>query len=88
MKTNWLWDTRLSKTRVKEILKDVKNPRFYIYAEKLFSRFSNQQGAFSYISKKVFYQHWPIIKRRIEKDAWNKERANFWQKIYDQTLTI
>lgn len=84
MKTNWLWDTRLSETRVKKILEDERNPRFYIYAEKLFSRVSNPQTAFSYIPKEVFCQHWPVIKQRIDKDTWNKGKADFWQKIYDQ----
>ena len=87
MKTNWLWDTRLSETRVKNILKDEKNPRFYIYAEKLFSRISDTQTAFSYIPKEAFCRHWPVIKQRINKDTWNKGKAEFWQKMYDQIAT-
>jgi len=88
MKTNWLWDTRLSETRVKEILKDESNPRFYIYAEKLFSRISDSQIAFSYIPKEVFYRNWPVIKQRINKDAWSRGRADFWQKIYNRIFRI
>ena len=84
MKTNWLWDTRLSETRVKKILKDEGNPRFYIYAEKLFSRISNSQTAFSYIPQEVFYRHWPVIKQRINKDAWSRGRADFWQNVYNR----
>jgi UDP-N-acetylglucosamine 1-carboxyvinyltransferase len=84
MKTNWLWDTRLSETRVKNILKDEKNPRFYIYAEKLFSRISDTQTAFSYVPKEVFFRHWPDIKQRIDKDTWKKGKAEFWQKTYEQ----
>ena len=84
MKTNWLWDTRLSETKVKNILKNERNPRFYIYAEKLFSRISDPQIAFSYIPKEVFCQHWPVIKQRINKDAWNKSRAEVWQKTYNR----
>jgi len=86
MKTNWLWDTSLSETRVKKILKNERNPRFYIYAEKLFSRISNPETAFSYVPKEVFCRHWPIIKQRIDKDTWNKGKADFWQKIYDQIV--
>lgn len=81
---HWLWDTRLSEARVRKILKDDKNPRFYIYAEKLFSRISDQKAAFDYVSKEVFCRQWPTIKERVEKDAWNRGRAVFWQKIYDQ----
>ena len=84
MKTNWLWDTRLTDTRVKKILKDERNPRFYIYAEKLFSRISDPQLAFSYIPKEVFYRNWPVIKQRIDKDAWSKGRVGLWQNIYDR----
>lgn len=84
MKTNWLWDTRLTDTRVKKILKDERNPRFYIYAEKLFSRISDPQLAFSYIPKEVFYRNWPAIKQRIDKDAWSRGRAGLWQNIYDR----
>lgn len=84
MKTNWLWDTRLSESRVKNILKDEKNPRFYIYAEKLLSRITNPKTAFSYISKEVFCRQWPVIKQRINKDFWNKGKTDVWQKMYDQ----
>ena len=82
MKINWLWDTRLTETRVKKILQNEKDPRFYIYAEKLFSRVNDPNSAFNYVSKEVFYRNWPSIKKRIEKDAWVKNRALFWQSIY------
>ena len=84
MKTNWLWDTQLSETRVKKILKDENDPRFYIYAEKLFSRISDPQTVFSYIPKEVFYRNWPVIKQRINKDAWGGGRVDFWQRIYNR----
>lgn len=84
MKTNWLWDTRLSETRVKKILEDENNPRFYIYAEKLFSRVSDPKVAFGYVPQNVFCRQWPVIKQRIEKDAWNRGRADYWQKVYNR----
>lgn len=87
MKTNWLWDTRLSETRVKKILEDENNPRFYIYAEKLFSRINDPKTAFSYIPKEVFCRYWPLIKQRIDKDAWSKGKSDFWQEYYDQIAT-
>jgi len=84
MKINWLWDTRLTEARVKRILQNEKDPRFYIYAEKLFSRVDDPKDAFRYVSKDAFYRKWPSIKQRIEKDAWVKNRAVFWQTIYDR----
>ncbi len=84
MKINWLWDTRLPDTRVKKILKNDKDPRFYIYAEKLFSRLNNPREAFNYVSKKTFRKTWPVIKQRVEKDAWAKKRVEFWQNIYEK----
>ncbi|MBI3602532.1 MAG: helix-turn-helix transcriptional regulator [Candidatus Omnitrophica bacterium] len=84
MKVNWLWDTKLSEARVKKILRNENDPRFYIYAEKLFSRMNNPQEAFDYVPKKVFCKRWPALKKRIEKDAWAKGRADFWQTIYER----
>ncbi len=86
MKTNWLWDTRLSEAKVKKILKYENNPCFYIYAEKLFSRVNNPQMVFGYVSKEIFVRHWPVIKQRISKNAWAKGSANFWQRIYEKIL--
>lgn len=84
MKVHWLLDTRLPETRVKQILKNEEDPRFYIYAEKLFSRVNNSQEAFRFISKRTFRKTWPVIKQRVEKDAWAKPKAEFWQNIYEK----
>ena len=82
MEVNWLWDTRFCEREVKIILKDENNPRFFIYAEKLFSRIRDPKIAFSYISEEIFYKQWPLIKQRINKDVWNRWRADFWESIY------
>ena len=82
MKINWLWDVQLTEEQVKKILKNEKDPRFYIYAEKLFSRVNNSKIAFEYVTREVFNHQWPIIKQRIEKDAWAKGKVNFWENIY------
>lgn len=84
MKINWLWDTRLPETRVKRILKNEKDPRFYIYAEKLFSRVSDPKIAFKYVPKNVFFRNWPVIRKRVSKDTWQKGKVDFWQNIYNQ----
>jgi hypothetical protein len=65
MKINWLWDTRLSEAKVKKILKNQNDPRFYIYAEKLFTRVTDSKVAFNYISEEVFCQNWPTISKRV-----------------------
>ncbi len=84
MKINWLWDSRLKEEQVRIILQDGKNPRFYIYAEKLFVRLNDPKTVFEYISKEVFCQRWPQIKKRIKKDVWAIDRVNFWQTIYER----
>ena len=83
MKIHWLWDTRLNETRVKNILKNSNDPRFYIYAEKLFSRVKNPKVVFKYISKGIFYNQWAQIKQRIEKDKWSTGKVDFWQGYYE-----
>ena len=84
MKINWLWDTRLSEARVKKILINPDDPRFYIYAEKLFARVTDPKAAFIYISEEVFLLNWPHISKRIQKDAWAKDKIDFWQRFYDK----
>lgn len=83
MKTNWLWDSRLGENKVRKILKDVNNPKFDIYAEKLFSRVNDPKMAFSIINKVTFCKKWPNIKKRMRKDRWLKDRVIFWQTIYE-----
>lgn len=83
MKIHWLWDTRLSEARVKNILRNENDPRFYIYAEKLFARVVNPKVAFKYVPKEIFYHQWPVIKQRIEKDKWAKGKVDFWENVYE-----
>lgn len=84
MKINWLWDSRLGENKVRKILKDENNPKFDIYAEKLFSRVSDPKMAFSIIDKVTFCKKWLTIKKRMNKDRWLKERVIFWQTIYER----
>ncbi|MBC8386963.1 MAG: helix-turn-helix transcriptional regulator [Actinobacteria bacterium] len=84
IKTNWLWDSRLGEIEVRKILKDVNNPKFDIYAEKLFSRVSDPKIAFSIIDKVTFCKKWPTIKKRMRKDRWLKDRVIFWQTIFER----
>ncbi len=84
MKQNWLWDSRLKEKEVIKILKGADNPKFDIYAGKLFSRVNNPKIAFSIIDKVTFCKKWPLIKKRMKKDTWVKNRVIFWQTIYER----
>jgi len=86
MKTNWLWDSRIKEDVVREILRDEDNPRFEIYAEKLFSRVNDPKMVFSIVDKAVFCKKWPAIKKRMRKDRWLGDRVIFWQTIYGRVL--
>ena len=86
MKTNWLWDSRLSKSKVRKILKDENHPKFEIYAEKLFSRINDPKIVFNIVDKVTFCKKWPKIKKRMKRDRWLIERVGFWQTIYERVL--
>lgn len=86
MRINWLWDTRLEESKVREILKNENHPKFSIYAEKLFSRVNNPKVAFSIVDKVTFCKKWPSIKKRMRKDRWLRDRVVFWQTIYEHIL--
>ncbi len=84
MKVNWLWDTRLNEREVRDILKNPANQRFPIYAGKLISRVQKPEVVFSFINQKDFCRKWPAIRKRLEKDAWNKDKLAFWQEQYSR----
>ena len=83
MEFNWLWDSRLSKKEVAEILKDETNPRFDLYAEKLLSRLNRPKEVFPLLNPSAFCRKWPAIKRRMSRDRWLTHRVTFWQTIYE-----
>lgn len=87
IKRNWLWDVRASEKEVKQILKNEKDPRFFIYAGMLFSRNNDVDYVFSLMDKKVFCQNWPLIKEKIEQEGWfSPYKSEFWQPVYEKTL--
>jgi DNA-binding XRE family transcriptional regulator len=79
---NWLWDINASVQEAKRILADENNPEFYIFAQRLFSRVVDQREAFEYLDKECFIRIWPKLKNRLLKDAWNKSKVAFWEKVY------
>ena len=84
IKTNWLWDSRLSETEAKKILKQKNDPRFDLYAEKLFSRVNDPKMVFNLMDQATFCQKWPGIKKRMKKDRWFENKVAFWQTIYER----
>ena len=84
MKVNWLWDSRLAEAKVKGILRDGKDPRFDIYAEKLLARVSDPATVFELMDEMVFAQNWSKVKKRMQKDQWLKNKVVFWQTIYER----
>ena len=86
MKVNWLWDSHLSEAEAKKIVKDENNPKFNIYAQKLFSRVNNPEIVFGIIDKITFCRKWPVIKKQMQKDRWLRNRLVFWQTIYERIL--
>lgn len=86
MKVNWLWDSHLSEAEVRKIVKDENNPKFNIYAQKLFSRLNDPKVAFGIIDEITFCRKWPAIKKQMQKDRWLNNRLTFWQTIYERVL--
>jgi DNA-binding XRE family transcriptional regulator len=84
VKINWLWDTMLDEKEVRKILKNADHPKFDIYAEKLLSRVSDPKIVFDIINEVSFCRRWQVIKRRIQKDQWLRDRVVFWQTIYER----
>ncbi len=80
----WLWDEELSEGEVKQILQDVQDPRFMEYAEKIFSRTTDEKIVFELVEKKVFCKAWPSIAQRVDKNKWAAQRAQLWQKVYER----
>lgn len=83
MKKNWFWDIPVGEEKIKEALSNSDNPRFLIYAAKLFSRVREPKEAFRYVDKITFCKKWPVIKKSIKKDTWNSDAPKFWQTIYE-----
>lgn len=86
MRINWLWDSHLSEAEARKIVKDGNNPKFNIYAQKLFSRVNDPKVAFDIIDEITFCRKWPVIKKQMQKDHWLNNRLVFWQTIYERIL--
>ncbi len=86
MKSEWLWDSKLTERQAAGILKDSRDPRFLMVAEKLIGRLSPPKKVFAFLDKETFCQNWAKIKKRLRTDAWMQDKVIFWQIIYEAIL--
>ncbi|MFH1504801.1 MAG: helix-turn-helix transcriptional regulator [Candidatus Omnitrophota bacterium] len=84
MSNNWLWDTKLTESEVKKILKDPKHRRFAIITSMLLLRNNEPKIIFkNYLDTLLFCKSWPKIKKQMNKDKWGSQRIIFWQAIFE-----
>jgi DNA-binding XRE family transcriptional regulator len=85
MKTNWLWDKKLTDSEARRILKDPSRREYPVLAALLLARRNDPREIFkNYINPIEFCRYWPQIKRRMRADNWNEPRIVFWQAIYEK----
>lgn len=85
MEKDWLWDRNISKKQAIKILCSPAHPRFIPLSSLLLSRKNTPREVFRYyIKPEEFCRYWPMIKRRMRKDAWNNPRIEFWQAVYEK----
>ncbi len=85
MEKDWLWDRNISKKQAIKILRSPAHHRFIPLSSLLLSRKNTPREVFRYyIKPEEFCRYWPMIKRRMRKDAWNNPRIEFWQAVYEK----
>lgn len=83
MEDNIFWDKKISKDKLKQVLKDEQNPRFLKLAALLLSRTNLPKKVFrDYLDKTLFCKNWQKIKLVMRKNKWKDERIIFWDEIY------
>lgn len=87
MRTDWLWDRKISISEAKKILKHPEDTRFILMASLLLARKAEPREIFKdYLDPIVFCKNWQKIKRRMSQDKWANPRIIFWQAIYEKLL--
>lgn len=85
MKSNWLWDRKMTDSEARRILKDPSRREFISLAAVLLSRMNEPREVFKdYIKPQEFCRYWPAIKRKMRADKWNEPRIVFWQAVYEK----
>jgi len=85
MRSDWLWDRKITDAGAGKILKKPDSTSFLTIAALLLSRNNEPRKVFkSYLDPVIFCRHWPAIKRRMRQDKWSEPRIVFWQAIYEK----
>lgn len=85
MRSDWLWDRKISDAKAKKVLKNPDSEGFFAIAALLLSRKNEPREVFkNYLNPVVFCRHWSAIKRRMRQDKWSEPRIVFWQAIYEK----
>lgn len=87
MKSNWLWDRKISASGARRILKNPAHRRFFYLAALLLARNNEPKEVFdNYLEPLLLCKHWAVIKKRMREDKWAGPRIIFWQAIYERLL--
>ena len=85
MRSDWLWDRKITDAKARNILKKPDSTSFLTIAALLLSRNNEPRKVFkSYLDPVIFCKHWTAIKRRMRQDRWTEPRIIFWQAIYEK----
>jgi DNA-binding XRE family transcriptional regulator len=81
---SWLWNVNKTEEEAKKILKDPGHPAFLLYAARRLAHANLPKEIFrDYLNREDFLKHWPAIKRQMNKDSRNHDRALFWGGVYE-----
>lgn len=87
MKRDWLWDRKISSSKLRQILRNPEDPEYIRWTALLLSRKNIPREVFSkYIRQIDFCRKWSLIKKAMRKDRWNNPRIVYWQAIYEKLL--
>lgn len=81
---NWYWDLNLSLDAAKAVLADDHHPRFVEVAARLLARSRDPKYALTFITPTAFCRRFYAIRREIQRDAWTRDQAAFWQATYQR----
>jgi len=83
-KTDWLWDRNIQESRVKKILSNPADKRFFNLSALLLARKNIPKEVLGkYLDPVIFCRNWGRIKKEMRKNKWNNPRIDFWQAIYE-----
>jgi DNA-binding XRE family transcriptional regulator len=85
MKDNWLWDSKMTESEAKRILRNPDAKNFLNLAAVILARKNEPREVFKdYLEPIIFCRHWPAIKKKMRRNRWNEPRIIFWQAVYEK----